>query len=87
MLKANGVHGKVEPLLSHLSDHPDSTQKRVDFTGAWLSCQEIVVDFTTVDSCKVSAIANILNTSNDPLKDVENAKMSKYGHQVAALNS
>ncbi|KAL0243000.1 hypothetical protein GEMRC1_005563 [Eukaryota sp. GEM-RC1] len=87
MFKANGFHGKVEPLLSHLSEHPDSTQKRGDFIGPWLSCQEIVVDFTTVDPCKASAIANILNTSNDPLKDAENAKVSKYGHQVAALNS
>ncbi|KAL0235503.1 hypothetical protein GEMRC1_002708 [Eukaryota sp. GEM-RC1] len=87
MFKANGFHGKVEPLLSHLSDHPDSTQKRGDFIGPWLSCQEIVVDFTTVDPCKASAIANILNPSNDPLKDAENAKVSKYGHQVAALNS
>ncbi|KAL0231396.1 hypothetical protein GEMRC1_010800 [Eukaryota sp. GEM-RC1] len=87
MFKASGIHGKVEPLLSHLSDHPDSTQNRGDFIGPWLSCQEIIVDFTTVDPCKASAIANILNTSNDPLKDAENAKVSKYAHQVAALNS
>ncbi|KAL0246071.1 hypothetical protein GEMRC1_007287 [Eukaryota sp. GEM-RC1] len=87
MFKANGALGKVEPLLSHLSNHPDSTQKRGDFNGPWLSCQEIVVDFTTVDACKASAITNFLNTSNDPLKDAENAKVSKYVHQVAALNS
>ncbi|KAL0251105.1 hypothetical protein GEMRC1_000319 [Eukaryota sp. GEM-RC1] len=48
---------------------------------------KIVVDFTTVDPCKSSAIANILNTSNDPLKDPENAKVLKYVHQVTSQNS
>ncbi|KAL0241575.1 hypothetical protein GEMRC1_006810 [Eukaryota sp. GEM-RC1] len=44
-----------------------------------VSSRHLPVGHIYVDPCKTSAIANILNTSNDPLKDAENAKGSKCG--------
>ncbi|KAL0242714.1 hypothetical protein GEMRC1_005277 [Eukaryota sp. GEM-RC1] len=49
MFKANGFHGKIEPLLANLSDQQKVDRSRGDLIGPWLACQEIIMVFTIVD--------------------------------------
>ncbi|KAL0241089.1 hypothetical protein GEMRC1_006324 [Eukaryota sp. GEM-RC1] len=51
LFKSNGFHGKIEPVLTTLSVLIMRDKSRGDSIGPWLSSQEIIMDFTTVDPC------------------------------------
>ncbi|KAL0236353.1 hypothetical protein GEMRC1_002935 [Eukaryota sp. GEM-RC1] len=86
MFKANGFHGKIEPLLANLSDQPKVDRSRGDLIGPWLSCQEIIMDFTTVDPCNSRSISKIFDDDFSALEVAEKGKNSKYCHLINQLN-
>ncbi|KAL0245874.1 hypothetical protein GEMRC1_007091 [Eukaryota sp. GEM-RC1] len=75
MFKANGFHGKIEPLLANLSDQPKLDRSRGDLIGPWLFCQEIIMDFTTVDPCNSRSISKIFDDDFSALEVAEKEKI------------
>ncbi|KAL0246091.1 hypothetical protein GEMRC1_007307 [Eukaryota sp. GEM-RC1] len=86
MFKANGFHGKIEPLLANLSDQPKVDRSRGDLIGPWLSCQEIIMDFMTVDPCNSRSISKIFDDDFSALEVAEKGKNTKYCHLINQLN-
>ncbi|KAL0244777.1 hypothetical protein GEMRC1_008859 [Eukaryota sp. GEM-RC1] len=86
MFKANGFHGKIELLLANLSDQSKVDRSRGDLIGPWLSCQEIIMDFTTVDPCNSRSISKIFDDDFSALKVAEKGKNTKYCHSINQLN-
>ncbi|KAL0249677.1 hypothetical protein GEMRC1_004906 [Eukaryota sp. GEM-RC1] len=86
MFKANGFHGKIEPLLANLSDQPKVDRSRGDLIGPWLSCQEIIMDFTTVDPCNSRSISKIFDDDFSALEVAEKGKNTKYCLLINQLN-
>ncbi|KAL0250829.1 hypothetical protein GEMRC1_000969 [Eukaryota sp. GEM-RC1] len=76
MFKANGFHGKIEPLLANLPDQPKVDRSRGDLIGPWLSCQEIIMDFTTVDPCNSRSIFKNFDYDLSALEVAEKGKNS-----------
>ncbi|KAL0248944.1 hypothetical protein GEMRC1_004178 [Eukaryota sp. GEM-RC1] len=86
MFKANGFHEKIEPLLANISDQPKVDRSRGDLIGPWLSCQEIIMDFTTVDPCNSRSISKIFDDDFSALEVAEKGKNTKYCHLINQLN-
>ncbi|KAL0231254.1 hypothetical protein GEMRC1_010659 [Eukaryota sp. GEM-RC1] len=86
MFKANGFYGKIEPLLANLSDQPKVDRSRGDLIGPWLSCQEIFMDFTTVDPCNSRSISKIFDDDFSALEVAAKAKFAKNSHLINQLN-
>ncbi|KAL0235105.1 hypothetical protein GEMRC1_001687 [Eukaryota sp. GEM-RC1] len=55
-LISNGCHGKAEPLLSAFSESGIRNKSLGGSIGSWRNSQEIVLDFTTVDSCNSTVL-------------------------------
>ncbi|KAL0249411.1 hypothetical protein GEMRC1_004643 [Eukaryota sp. GEM-RC1] len=74
--KANGFHGTIETLLANLSDQPKKSRRsRGDLIGPWLSCPEIIMDFTTVDPCNSRSISKNFDDDLSALEVAEKEKI------------
>ncbi|KAL0239554.1 hypothetical protein GEMRC1_009662 [Eukaryota sp. GEM-RC1] len=85
MFKANAFHGKIEPVLANLSDQQKVDRSRGDLIGPWLSCQEIIMDFTTVDPCISRSISKNFDDDFSALEVAEKGKNTKYCHLINQL--
>ncbi|KAL0235442.1 hypothetical protein GEMRC1_002024 [Eukaryota sp. GEM-RC1] len=74
LFKSNGFHGKIEPVLNSLSDSIMTDKSRGDLIGPWLSSQEIIMDFTTVDPCNSTSVNKILEENYSVLETAERKK-------------
>ncbi|KAL0244996.1 hypothetical protein GEMRC1_009076 [Eukaryota sp. GEM-RC1] len=79
LFKSNGFHGKIEPVLNTLSDSIMRDKSRGDLNGPWLSSQEIIMDFTTVDPCNSTSVNKILDENYSALETAERKKLNRYG--------
>ncbi|KAL0229405.1 hypothetical protein GEMRC1_014022 [Eukaryota sp. GEM-RC1] len=84
-IKANGFHGKIEPLLGNLSDQSKVDRSRGDLIGPCVSCEKIIMDFTIVDPCNSRSISNIFDDFS-ALEVAEKGKNTKYCHLINQLN-
>ncbi|KAL0230940.1 hypothetical protein GEMRC1_010345 [Eukaryota sp. GEM-RC1] len=76
---------KLNLYLLIFPDQPKVDRSRGDLFGPWLSCQEIIMDFTTVDPCNSGSISKIFDDFS-PLEVAEKGKNTKYCHLINQLN-
>ncbi|KAL0236212.1 hypothetical protein GEMRC1_002794 [Eukaryota sp. GEM-RC1] len=87
LFKSNGFHGKIEPVLNSLSHSILRDKSRGDLIGPWLSSQEIIMDFTTVDPCNSTSVNKILDENYSALETAERKKLNRYGELISKMNS
>ncbi|KAL0238651.1 hypothetical protein GEMRC1_013124 [Eukaryota sp. GEM-RC1] len=58
-----------------------------DLFGPWLSSQEIIMDFTTVDPCNSTSVKNIFGENYSALETAERKKLNRYGELISNMNS
>ncbi|KAL0245270.1 hypothetical protein GEMRC1_009349 [Eukaryota sp. GEM-RC1] len=62
-------------------------KSRGDLIGPWLSSQEIIMDFTTVDPCNSTSVNKILDENYSALETAERKKFDRYGELISKMNS
>ncbi|KAL0252173.1 hypothetical protein GEMRC1_001385 [Eukaryota sp. GEM-RC1] len=87
LFKSNGFHGKIETVLNTLSDSIMRDKSRGDLIGTWLSSQEIIMDFATVDPCNSTSVNKILDENYSALETAERKKLDRYGELISKMNS
>ncbi|KAL0248531.1 hypothetical protein GEMRC1_003767 [Eukaryota sp. GEM-RC1] len=58
-----------------------------DLIGPWLNCQEVVLEFATVDPCNDTASSIILDDQFSPLDNAQDKKCLRFCDYIAILNS
>ncbi|KAL0251308.1 hypothetical protein GEMRC1_000521 [Eukaryota sp. GEM-RC1] len=88
MFKANGfTPGKIAPLPDNLCDQPKVHRSRGDLIRQIrFFCQEIIMDFTTVDPYNSRSISNLFDDDLSALEVAEKVKNTKYCHLNNQLN-
>ncbi|KAL0229344.1 hypothetical protein GEMRC1_013962 [Eukaryota sp. GEM-RC1] len=86
MFKANGFHGKIEPLLANLSDQPKVDRSRGVLIGPWSFCHEIIMDITTLDLRNSRSISKIFDDDFSALEVAEKGNNTKYCHLINQVN-
>ncbi|KAL0251724.1 hypothetical protein GEMRC1_000936 [Eukaryota sp. GEM-RC1] len=76
---------KLKLYLLIFPDQPKVDRSRGDLIGPWLSCQEIIMDFTTVDPCNLRPSKNF-DDDFSALEVAEKGKNSKNCHLINHLN-
>ncbi|KAL0229640.1 hypothetical protein GEMRC1_013185 [Eukaryota sp. GEM-RC1] len=71
LFQSNGFHGKIEPVLNTLSDSIMRDKSRGDLIDPWLSSQEIIMDFTTIDPCNSTSVNKISDENYSALETAE----------------
>ncbi|KAL0231287.1 hypothetical protein GEMRC1_010691 [Eukaryota sp. GEM-RC1] len=77
---------KLNLYLLIFPDQPKVDRSRGDLIGPWLSCQEIIMDFTTVDPCNSRSISKNFADDFSALEVAEKGKNRKYCHLINQLN-
>ncbi|KAL0251080.1 hypothetical protein GEMRC1_000294 [Eukaryota sp. GEM-RC1] len=62
-------------------------KSRGDLIGPWLSSQEIIMDFTTVDPFNSTSVNKILDENYSALETAERKKLDRYGELISKMNS
>ncbi|KAL0244431.1 hypothetical protein GEMRC1_008515 [Eukaryota sp. GEM-RC1] len=62
-------------------------KSRGDLIDPWLSSQEIIMDFTTVDPCTSTSVNKILDENYSALETAERKKLNRYGELISKMNS
>ncbi|KAL0240769.1 hypothetical protein GEMRC1_006005 [Eukaryota sp. GEM-RC1] len=60
---------------------------RGDLIGPWLSCQEILMDFPTVDPCNSTSVNKILDENYSALDSAERKNLNRYGESISKMKS
>ncbi|KAL0239517.1 hypothetical protein GEMRC1_009625 [Eukaryota sp. GEM-RC1] len=87
LFQSNGFHGKIEPVLNTLSDSIMRDKSRGDLIDPWLSSQEIIMDFTTIDPCNSTSVNKISDENYSALETAERKKLDRYDELISKMNS